>query len=59
MSPPARLGWRQAPGRRLERHYLAAAVLADTELTVDELTEALGDLAGPWAADPVAVGPHA
>jgi hypothetical protein len=28
-------------------------VLADTELTTDELTEALADTVGPWAADPV------
>ncbi len=27
--------------------------LADAELTVDELTEALAGLAGPWAVDPV------
>jgi len=27
-------------------------VLAGTELTVDELTEALGDRAGPWAVEP-------
>ncbi|MGW0229940.1 winged helix DNA-binding domain-containing protein [Actinopolymorpha singaporensis] len=27
--------------------------LLGTELTVDELTEAVADLAGPWAADPV------
>ncbi len=27
--------------------------LADAELTVDELTEALGELAGPWAVAPV------
>src|SRR6184192_1259067 len=26
-------------------------VLADTELTVDELTEAIADLAGPWAVE--------
>ena len=26
---------------------------ADRELTVDELTEAVGELAGPWAAEPV------
>jgi hypothetical protein len=29
------------------------SALADAELTVDELTEALADLAGPWAADRV------
>lgn len=29
------------------------AVLAGAELTVDELTEALADTVGPWAADPV------
>src|SRR5215203_701434 len=28
-------------------------VLADAELAVDELTEALGDTVGPWAADRV------
>ena len=27
--------------------------LRDRELTVDELTEAVGELAGPWAAEPV------
>ncbi|MFD4373879.1 winged helix DNA-binding domain-containing protein [Streptomyces sp. NPDC058486] len=30
-----------------------AAVLADAELTVDELTEALADRVGAWAVDPV------
>jgi hypothetical protein len=30
-----------------------ATVLADAELTVDELTEALADTVGAWAADPV------
>ena len=30
-----------------------AAVLADAELTVDELTEALADTVGPWAAEKV------
>ena len=30
-----------------------AAVLADTELTVDELTAALADTVGPWAAEKV------
>jgi hypothetical protein len=30
-----------------------AGVLADAELTVDELTEALAEVVGPWAADPV------
>ncbi|MFF6883489.1 winged helix DNA-binding domain-containing protein [Streptomyces sp. NPDC012421] len=29
------------------------AVLADAELTVDELSEALADRVGPWAVDPV------
>jgi hypothetical protein len=29
------------------------AALSESELTVDELTEALGDLVGPWAVEPV------
>lgn len=30
-----------------------AEILADAELTVDELTEALAETVGPWTADPV------
>ena len=39
-----------------QTEQLVAAVgvaLADAELTVDELTDALAELAGPWAVDPV------
>ncbi len=39
-----------------ETHTVIAAIgeaLRGGELTVDELTEAIGDLAGDWAADPV------
>jgi hypothetical protein len=50
---------RHAPDVRLtveQTDELVAAiggVLADTALTVDELTEALADRVGPWAVDPV------
>ena len=42
-------GIRFTPGQTSEVLAAIGAALAGAELTADELTEALGDLAGPWA----------
>jgi Winged helix DNA-binding domain len=42
-------GVRFAPGQAAEVIAAIGDALADTELTVDELTEAIADRAGPWA----------
>jgi hypothetical protein len=44
-------GVRFTPGESDEVIAAIGDVLADTELTVDELTEALADRAGPWAVE--------
>ena len=45
-------GVRFTPGEADEVIAAIGDVLADTELTVDELTEAIADRAGPWAVEP-------
>lgn len=44
---------RLSPEQAEEVIEAIGAVLADAELTVDELTEALGETVGPWAAEKV------
>ncbi|MEE2037078.1 winged helix DNA-binding domain-containing protein [Nocardiopsis sp. CT-R113] len=50
---PAPKGALLTPEQTEELVEGAAAVLADAEMTVDELTEALAARVGSWAADPV------
>ncbi len=45
-------GVRFTPGEADEVIGAIGDVLADTELTVDELTEAIADRVGPWAVEP-------
>jgi hypothetical protein len=44
-------GVRFTPGQADEVIAAIGAALADTQLTVDELTEAIADRAGPWAVE--------
>jgi hypothetical protein len=44
-------GVRFTPGQAAEVIAAVGDALADTELTVDELTEAIADRAGPWAVE--------
>src|SRR5262249_46697512 len=44
-------GVRFTPGQAGKGIAAIGAALADAELTVDQLTEAIADLAGPWAAE--------
>jgi hypothetical protein len=44
-------GVRFTPGQADEVIAALGAALADAELTVDELTEAIADLVGPWAVE--------
>jgi uncharacterized protein YukE len=46
-------GVRLTPDQTEEVIGAIGTALADTELTVDELTEAIADLAGPWAGERV------
>jgi hypothetical protein len=50
---PSPKGALLTPDQTDELVEASAAVLAGTEMTVDELTEALAERAGSWAADPV------
>ena len=45
-------GVRFTPGQAEEVMAAIGGALADAELTVDELTEAIADRAGPWAVEP-------
>jgi hypothetical protein len=45
-------GVRFTPGQADEVIAAIGGALADAELTVDELTEAIADRAGPWAVEP-------
>src|SRR5215469_528980 len=45
-------GVRFTPGQAEEVTAAIGDALADAELTVDELTEAIADRAGPWAVEP-------